>query len=87
MAEADLEEIRVYTLRKWSLEQANSCVDDVMDAFEGLKNGSKRGRLTDVRSGYFKYAVGSHVIYFRERENTLLVVRILHGRMDVMRHL
>ena len=33
------------------------------------------------------YAVGSHVIYFREHENTLLVVRILHGRMDVGRHM
>ncbi|WP_235694405.1 hypothetical protein [Brucella intermedia] len=26
------------------------------------------------------------MIYFREHENTLLVVRILHGRMDVGRH-
>ncbi|WP_455153809.1 type II toxin-antitoxin system RelE/ParE family toxin [Brucella anthropi] len=38
-------------------------------------------------SGYLKYAVVSHVIYFREHENTLLVVRILHGRMDVGRHM
>ncbi|WP_345770894.1 type II toxin-antitoxin system RelE/ParE family toxin [Brucella intermedia] len=55
--------------------------------FEGLTEGSKRGRLTDIRPGYLKYAVGSHVIYFREHVNTLLVVRILHGRMDVGRHM
>ncbi|MEJ5902616.1 type II toxin-antitoxin system RelE/ParE family toxin [Ochrobactrum teleogrylli] len=87
LAEADLEDIWVYTLREWSLEQANSYITDVMDAFEGLTDGSKRGRLTDIRPGYLKYAVGSHVIYFREHENTLLVVRILHGRMDVGRHM
>lgn len=72
---------------EWSLEQANSYVNDVIDAFEGLRDGSKRGRFTDIRPGYLKYAVGSHVIYFREHANMLLVVRILHGRMDVGRHL
>ncbi|KAB2784516.1 MULTISPECIES: type II toxin-antitoxin system RelE/ParE family toxin [Brucella/Ochrobactrum group] len=87
LAEADLEDIWVYTLREWSLEQANSYITDVMDAFEGLRDDSKRGRFADIRPGYLKYAVGSHVIYFREHENTLLVVRILHGRMDVGRHM
>ena len=87
LAEADLEEIWVYTLREWSLDQANSYIHDVIDAFEGLKDGSKRGRPTDIRAGYFKYAVGSHVIYFQEQEKNLVVIRVLHGRMDVMRHL
>ncbi|KAB2669723.1 type II toxin-antitoxin system RelE/ParE family toxin [Brucella tritici] len=87
LAEADLEDIWVYTLHERSLEQANSYIDDVIDAFEGLRDGSKRGRITDIRPGYLKYAVGSHVIYFRKHENMMLVVRILHGRMDVGRHL
>lgn len=87
LAEADLEEIWVYTLSEWSLEQANSYINDVIDAFEGLRDGSKRGRPIDIRSGYLKYAVGSHVIYFREDANSLIVVRILRGRMDVGRYL
>lgn len=87
LAEADLEEIWVYTLNEWSLEQANSYINNVIDAFEGLRDGSKRGRTTDIRSGYLKYAVGSHVIYFWEDANSLIVVRILHGRMDVGRYL
>ncbi|UVV70888.1 type II toxin-antitoxin system RelE/ParE family toxin [Brucella anthropi] len=56
LAEADLEEIWVYTLHEWSLEQANSYINDVTDAFEGLRDGSKRGRFTDIRPGYLKYA-------------------------------
>ncbi|PRA45273.1 plasmid stabilization protein ParE [Ochrobactrum sp. MYb68] len=87
LAEADLKDIWVYILHEWSLEQANSYINDVIDAFEGLRDGSKRGRLIDIRPGYLKYAVGSHVFYFREHENTLLVVRVLHGRMDVGRHM
>ncbi|MEJ5083851.1 type II toxin-antitoxin system RelE/ParE family toxin [Ochrobactrum sp. MYb379] len=87
LAEADLEEIWVYTLREWPLDQPNIYIHDVIDAFEGLKDGSKRGRPTDIRAGYFKYAVGSHVIYFQEQGNNLVVIRVLHGRMDVIRHL
>lgn len=79
LAEADLEDIWVYTFREWSVEQADSYINDVIDAFEGLTDGSKRGRSTDVRPGYLKYAVGSHVIYFREQEDTLLVVHICTG--------
>ncbi|TWH01577.1 toxin ParE1/3/4 [Ochrobactrum sp. J50] len=87
LAEADLEDILVYALHEWSVEQADSYINDVIDAFEGLRDDSKRGRFADIRPGYLKYSVGSHVIYFREHENTLLVVRILHGRVDVGRHL
>lgn len=87
LAEADLEDIWVCALHEWSVEQADSYINDVIDAFEGLRDDSKRGRFADIRPGYLKYSVGSHVIYFREHENTLLVVRILHGRVDVGRHL
>lgn len=87
LAEADLEDILVYALHEWLVEQADSYINDVIDAFEGLRDDSKRGRFADIRPGYLKYSVGSHVIYFREHENTLLVVRILHGRVDVGRHL
>jgi len=41
----------------------------------------------DIRAGYRKIGVGSHVMYFREREGTLEIVRILHRRMDVARHI
>lgn len=87
LAEADLEEIWLYTFREWSLEQANHYIDDVIDAFEGLMADRKRGRPVDIRTGYLKYAVGSHMIYFREQNNSLLIVRVLHGRMDVTRYL
>ncbi|WP_307777811.1 MULTISPECIES: type II toxin-antitoxin system RelE/ParE family toxin [Rhizobium] len=45
------------------------------------------GRATDIRDGYFKYAVGSHVIYYLLRDGEVAIIRILHRRMDVGRHL
>ena len=60
---------------------------EVIDAFEGLKGRSRRGRPTDIRAAYSKYAVGTHVIYCQEQVKDLVVISVLHGRMDVMRRL
>lgn len=34
-----------------------------------------------------RYLVGSHVVFYRETTHTLDVIRVLHQRMDVDRHL
>lgn len=86
-AESDLSEIWRYTARTWSLEQAESYHDQIIAAFEGLTAGTKKGRTVDARPGYLKYLVGSHLIFYRERNSQIEVVRILHSRMDVDRHL
>ena len=40
------------------------------------------------RSGYRKYAVGTHTLYYRIAGVDMIdVVRILHQRMDIDRHL
>jgi toxin ParE1/3/4 len=87
LAEADLEEIWLYTFKTWSLEQADAYHSDIVAAFEGLAAGSKVGRPVDVRDGYFKYAVGSHLVFYRQSDFSIDVVRILHQRMDTSAHL
>jgi len=87
LAEADLEEIWLYTFKTWSLEQADSYHAGFVAAFEGLAAGTKAGRPVDVRDGYFKYAVGSHFVFYRQSDSSLDVVRILHQRMDTSAHL
>lgn len=87
LAVADLENIWLYTFERWSLEQADRYHHDMIDAIEALTSGLKVGRSADVREGYFKYAVGQHFVFFRQSESRLDVIRILHRRMDVERHL
>ena len=86
-AEADLEEIWLYTYKFWSIEQADGYQAAIVDAFNGLATGRKTGRAVDIRDSYIKYAVGSHLIFFRLTESELIVVRVLHQRMYVGRHL
>lgn len=85
-SEADLEEIWLFSREQWSTEQADSYHRDIMAAIEGLAAGTKAGRSVDLREGYLKYPAGSHVIYFVPTESGIDVVRILHSRMDVNRH-
>jgi toxin ParE1/3/4 len=87
LAEADLEDIWLYTFKTWSLEQADSYQDDFVVGFEGLAHGHKKGRPVDIREGYFKYPVGSHLVFYRISDLHVDVIRVLHQQMDAKRHL
>ena len=41
----------------------------------------------EVRPRYRRYGVERHVVFYRISYGTVDVVRVLHGRMDVPRHL
>lgn len=86
-AEFDLEEIWLHTFNIWSPEQADRYHNAIVDAFGDLAARKKTGRPVDVREGYFKYPVGAHLVFYRFTESGLVVVRVLHQRMDVGRHL
>jgi len=87
LAEADLENIWLYTFKNWSLEQADSYINDIVTVFEGLTSGDIVGRPVDIRDGYFKYPAGSHMVFYRFSDAGLVVMRVLHGRMDTERHI
>ena len=86
-AVTDLEEIWLYSFKNWSLEQADRYHNAIVDTFEDLAAGRKIGRPVDIREGYFKHPVGAHVVFYRFAESGIVVVRVLHQRMDVGRHL
>ena len=87
-AEGDLEAIWTYTLRQWSAEQADRYIDTLTDAFVELAQSPKSAPACDqIRPGYRRRNIGRHVIYFRTTTYGIVVVRILHDRMDAQRHL
>lgn len=87
LAETDLEDIWTYTFERWSLEQAEHYVGELAAAFERLARGEWVGRSSRAGDGYRRYLVGAHVVFYRETTETLDVIRVLHQRMDVDRHL
>jgi toxin ParE1/3/4 len=87
MAEEDLEDIWTYTAREWSVDQAETYTNDIINMFEDIAAGTRDGRPVLVRAGYLKRLVGRHAIYFQARGGVIVIIRILHQSMDVERHL
>lgn len=87
LAEEDLEEIWLYTFEQWSTSQADIYINSFVATFEELALGKKLGRPCDIRAGYKKYLCGSHMIYFLEYADRIAIIRVLHQKQDVMRHL
>ena len=87
-ARADLEQIWDYTCQRWDDDQAGEHVREIQRAIERVVDNPMIGRACDeLRPGYRKHAVGSHTLYYRIVGDVIDVVRILHQRMDVDRHL
>ena len=87
-ARGDLDEIWDYSAERWGEQQAESTIRAIQKAIEAVASAPRRGRSCDeIRTGYFKYAAGSHVIFFRLTKTGIDVVRVLHQRMDFNRHL
>jgi toxin ParE1/3/4 len=61
----------------------------IRDACAELAEGKRQSRAADdIRAGYHKAVIGSHILFFRRATTgTLDIVRILHRRMDIIRHL
>jgi toxin ParE1/3/4 len=85
---ADIEEIWDYTERRWDADQAERYNRVPKQGVEQVARDPRRGRsCDDIRPGYRKYSVGSHVVFFRVLKERIEVVRILHQRMDFEQHL
>ena len=88
-ARRDLAEIWDFTAVRWGPEQADRYVRTIMATIEEVAAGTRKGRpIDDVRAGYQRIRSGSHLIFFRPGPGGRIdVVRVLHQRMDVGRHL
>ena len=88
-AQLDLEQIWDYTCRRWDVEQADEYLRELQSAIDRAVVNPRIGRVCDeIRPGYRKLAAGSHTLYYRVMPGGVIdVVRVLHQRMDVDRHL
>ncbi|MEH2048823.1 type II toxin-antitoxin system RelE/ParE family toxin [Nostoc sp.] len=84
LATQDLLSIGRYTQKTWGTEQRNRYLAILDDCFHLLAREPHRGRTCDdIRSGYRKYHIGRHLIFYQETNKTIDIIRILHDRMDV----
>lgn len=81
---SDLEEIWLYTLESWSVEQADRYHELLFKEIEFLSRKPTSGKsISDLRAGYFSSKVKSHFIFYKFSSDELEIVRILHESMDI----
>ena len=87
LAKQDLRSIGRYTQTTWGREQRNTYLAKIDAAFLLLADEPQLGKsCDDLRTGYRKYPVGRHLIFYRQSADGLEIIRILHQRMDIEAH-
>lgn len=82
-AEADMEDIWVY-IAQHNADAADALMEKFRVRFASLARTPGIGRRrTDLRSDLRSFAVGNYVIFYRELEPTIEIVRVLHGAMNL----
>ena len=88
VAKADLRSIRRYSLRTWGPERTSEYMAALRDTMKGLVRDTVISReRDDLRAGLRMATSGRHCIFFQVGETRVIVVRVLHDRMDYQRHL
>ncbi len=88
-AEKDIISIAKYSLQQWGKAAAKRYVTSLHACFELLSSNPRLGRPRDViKSGYLSINEGSHVVFYKiNDDNDVIIIRVLHQRMDFTRHL
>ena len=87
-ARQDFIDILRYTGETWGQNQLLAYRDKINDALQAISQNPQLGhRRDDLPPTHQAYLVGSHVILYRKGADSLGVVRILHQRMSLARHI
>lgn len=80
----DLEEIWLYTVEKWSLEQADRYYNLIFDEINYICKNLHAGKsMEHVRKGYRASKIKSHLIFYKVSVDIIEIIRILHEQMDI----
>ena len=87
-ADDDLDGIYEYSITNFGLQQAQNYLNDLLRCFEHLGEHPEAGPLAKpLAPGLRRYPFRSHTVFYIPQDGGVLVVRVLHQRMDAPRHL
>ena len=87
-AASDLEAIAEYTIERFGVDQARAYRDSLRTCFEQLSGNPGMGRRAEQLSpGLRRFEHRSHIVFYTRSDDEIVVVRILHARMDAPRRL
>ena len=86
-AEASLEEIAAWTLDRFGLAQAELYEAELLERCRAIAEGRAHARdcsaLAPEGRGLLYVRAGEHFLIVAEREDTVVIVEVLHSRSDL----
>lgn len=88
-AKQDLLDIRRFTQEKWGVAQAKTYISALRDVLRTLLERPLIGsdRSDDLGAGVFSFPQASHMIYYTQSDDDLVVLAVLHQSMVPARHI
>lgn len=84
-ADEDIANILRYTIKRWGITQARKYERLLFDAFTSLAENPLKIGSRDVsylHEDYRRYPIGKHYIYYKCIDEGIIIIRILHERMN-----
>ncbi|PYB74057.1 MULTISPECIES: type II toxin-antitoxin system RelE/ParE family toxin [Rhizobium] len=87
-AARDIDGIFDYTEEQWGLDQAITYTLGLKSSLQEICEGGRRGRkIPQLTKAYLIVTYQSHYLVYRETRQAIVLIRILHQRMNIGRHL
>lgn len=87
-AQSDLKAIVRYTQKTWGKKQALSYIEGLEAIAHNLAQNPKLGKThDDLAKGIRGFGYQSHTLYYIEDKEGIVIVHVLHKKMDVYSHI
>ena len=83
----DLDAIWAYTLKTWSEKKADEYYSALVETFAAIAKSPCHldKEYVEIHTGLYRRICHNHLVFYRLVENgNVEIVRILHGRMDIV---
>ncbi len=86
-AAADVDEIADYSIKQFGIKQARRYRDGLETCFQTLAENPRLGRSAEqLAPSLRRFEHQSHIVFYIPEDWGVLIVRVLHEKMDVPRH-
>jgi len=84
IADQDLTDIWMNSRENWGMAQADKYLSELEACFIELTSHPELGRhRPEIKSGYRSIPKNHHIIFYRQQQECIEIIRILHQRMDI----
>ena len=86
-AKTDIKGIYIYSYQNFGERKADEYVDDLNTMLDELPSALSASDYGFVRAGLKRSNYKRHAVYYRVEGSDMVVLRVLHQRMDPARHI